>query len=51
MKRFIQLTYGSGDKVWVDVDSISAVSEYNGLPSSDEYLEERKNGNTDISNS
>ena len=29
MKRFIQLTYGSGDKVWVDVDSISAVSEYN----------------------
>lgn len=29
MKRFIKLTCGGGDKVWVDVDSISAVCEYN----------------------
>lgn len=29
MKRFIKLTFGGGDKVWVDVDSISAVCEQN----------------------
>jgi hypothetical protein len=28
MKRFIKLTCGGGDKVWVDIDSVSAISEY-----------------------
>ncbi len=28
MKRFIQLTCGGGDKIWIDVDKIAIVNEY-----------------------